>query len=576
MVSADKRLHFALYFIAIAAYGTFVLGYPRGGNLSPGSDGGVIQYAILNNLQKVERLDFDHWTDRRIFYPNKNTLSYTEHFYLHSLVGSPYYLLTHNPEGTYVFILGVQLLIAITGFYFVGRQISSDLPGLIASGLFFTYLPAFVHQHAQINFYGFLPWMVFFALQFSRTGRTRYVYLSSLALLLQMLVGIYWQVFSALFCPLFFLIFGLYVQKKGRLRPLFSQKNVLACIVSGVLLTGILLVVNKPYMDFRREIGKERTVSDVDEFAPDPLGYLSPSSRPMPYPLPGLRNRRNDWKQGEIGMFLGFAGLIAFLAGCVECVMFLWKRSVSPVASCCVLFLILMGLFSLGPYLHMGGVSTEIRMPYYYLYQAQFIFRSVRVTSRVVVMMSLPLSLLVCWGFRKIKSERISPLFQIALTVLLASLVLLDTYSPFYRWNYSGAHRFKYVYQRIQDLPGEILLELPSGRSCVNLAGRGGCRLTSDGFYSFMHYYHTKWTVNGDSGYIPPNSSRIIGSVDQSFDNSENLQRILRENNIDLVLIHRNWISPGHKRNFQILLEQLRPFCKVLHRDDAYVLLQCS
>jgi len=572
----NKRLHFALYFVCIAAYGIFVLGYPKGGYLSPASDGGVIQYAILNNLQKVERHDFDHWRDRRIFYPNRNTLAYTEHFYLHSLIGAPYYFLTRNPEGTYVFILGIQLLIAITGFYFVAREISADLPALIASGLFFTYLPTFLRQHAQINFYGFVPWIVFFVLQFSKTGSARYIVLASLALLLQMLVGIYMELFSVVFCPLFLLIFGLYLHKKGRLRELFPLRNILVCIASGIVLVCVLFVVNKPYMDFRREIKKERSVANVDAFAPDPQKYFDPSSRLAMYPIIGKFWNKSDRKPHETEIFLGFAGIIAFLAGCLVCLGVLWKRSVSPIVSCCILFLIMMGFFSLGPYLHINGRSTGIRMPYYYLYHTHFSFHSIRVTARIVVLMSLPLSILLCWCFHKIKSLRIPATSRVLLTASLAALVLLDAYSPFYRWRYFHVHRLNYIYQRIENLPGEVLLELPSGRSCRNLKGYGSCNLTNDGFYSFMHYYHNKWTVNGNSGYVPPNSSRIIGNVDQSFDDSQSLREILQGNKIDLVLIHRKRIAPGHKKEFKIFEKKLRRFCKIVHRDDSYVLLAIS
>src|SRR5262249_3834350 len=124
-----------------------------------------------------------------------NTLAYTEPFYLHSIIGFPYYLLTHDPLDTYMFIFFVQLIIGITGYYFLARNFSSSLIAITLSGLYFVFLPTFYSAHPHINFYGFLPWFFFFLLQFFRTRESKYVYLTSLAFLLQASVGVYFQLF---------------------------------------------------------------------------------------------------------------------------------------------------------------------------------------------------------------------------------------------------------------------------------------------------------------------------------------------------------------------------------------------
>lgn len=89
--------HAFLYFAVLNLFCFWRFSLIEGHRLSTKGDDGLIQFAIINNIQKVLTLDFENWTNRRIYYPNKNTLAYTDHYYLHSLIGFPYYILTRDP-----------------------------------------------------------------------------------------------------------------------------------------------------------------------------------------------------------------------------------------------------------------------------------------------------------------------------------------------------------------------------------------------------------------------------------------------------------------------------------------------
>ena len=100
-----------LYFGVIASVILFKFSLFTGSRLEPEQDGGIIYYAIIDNIHKFSSLDFTQWTNRKIFYPHDNTLAYTEHYYVHSLIGFPYYILTRDPMETYDFIFFVQLML---------------------------------------------------------------------------------------------------------------------------------------------------------------------------------------------------------------------------------------------------------------------------------------------------------------------------------------------------------------------------------------------------------------------------------------------------------------------------------
>ncbi len=272
-MSAIARNAF-LYFAVLIFFCFWRFNLFESHRLSPEKDGGLIQFAIIDNIHKVLELDFQNWTDRRIFYPHRETLAYTDHFYLHSIIGFPYYILTRDPLETYNFIYFAQLMIAATGYYFLARQMKAGTFAIIFSGIYFVYLPAFTDTHSQINFYGFVPWFVFFCMKFAETKKTKYIYLCGLVYVLQSLVGIYFQLFMFLITPIFLLFAAIHLHRIDKIRHLFKKEFVGPILITLLGTGGIILLVNLPYLEFKITVGTVRSLSSLIHYGSDLLDIV--------------------------------------------------------------------------------------------------------------------------------------------------------------------------------------------------------------------------------------------------------------------------------------------------------------
>ncbi|HKZ41679.1 MAG TPA: hypothetical protein VJ044_11990, partial [Candidatus Hodarchaeales archaeon] len=324
----EKRwLHTVLYFWILFGFGLYTYKPYLRDTSGIYGDGGIIQYSIIRNIQNLRRLDFTNWTDRRIFYPHKNTLAYTDHYYVHSLIGLPYYLVTADPIDTSNFISCVQLLIAISGYYLLARKVSGSTTGIILSGLYFVYLPAFFQKHAHINLYGFTPWFVFFVIQFVQKREVKYLYLSGLAFLLQALVGVYLQLFMFMITPVFLLALAIHLQRAGLLREIFPPKKIMHLIIVLATVGATVLLVNLPYLKFKETVGAVRSLGAQKAGSADLASYLAPAPRQGLYLLP--EPFKKHMSRMREGLFLGVVGVVTLLASLLAAPILLFSRTVA-------------------------------------------------------------------------------------------------------------------------------------------------------------------------------------------------------------------------------------------------------
>ena len=89
----------------------------------------------------------------------------------------------------------------------------------------------------------------------------------------------------------------------------------------------------------------------------------------------------------------------------------------------------------------------------------------------------------------------------------------------------------------------------------------------------FMHIFHNKWMINGQSGHLPRNSVEIIQQIDLNYADTAELKNVLGKNKISLILIHFNRIGKNYTKKFDTFIKNLEPLSKVVFRDHNYLLL---
>ncbi len=544
---------FALFFAVIISFVLLQKPFLRGDSLQPHYDGAIIYYAVIDNIQKALALDFNDWTNRKIFYPHSNTLPYTEHFYVHSLIGAPFYALTRDPLKTMNFILFAQFIIAASGYYFVARQLRAGIVATILSSLYFLLLPSIASTHPHISFYSFIPWFVLFCLKLVETRQPRYVYLCGLAYVLQSAVGIYMQVFLLVITPIFILLGLFYLARMGRLRSFFGKDLLVAYLITLFATGTVMLLLNLPYMEFREISNVERSFNAVSQSGATLASFLV--GRPRS---------------------LGYSGITALVVSTVLLLLALARKvQIDRLAilgfSLTMTFVVL--VFSLGPVLNDAASWGIIKLPYYFFYKIHFLFRSIRVTWRFFVLVSLPISILLLFLMEKIKAGRMPAILKIVLLIGFAALIIMDTYRPVRLGSYSSVYDLTYIYKTVERTPGEVLLELPSVFSDNNLMGTGLGIRQDDAYYLFMHIYHKKWTVNGSSGFNPSTTKQLIRQIDNVCGDPDKVRKLFSENPISLVLVHRYRIRPGFENKYEVFIGNLLRIGTLVHIDKNFVLV---
>jgi len=574
-------IKFLIYFCPLLLYGIFAFNLLSNSTLlQPSGDDGLIIYTIIRHIKKLSSLDFSNWFDMKIFFPNQNTIAYTDHFYLHSLIGAPFYLITKDALKTYDFIFFVQMIIGALGFYKLAQKFTTNTWIILISGFYFLYLPAFIFRHPQINFYAFLPWVFYYLIQFVKTRKIKFLYFATIFILLQLSVGIYLQLFFSLFLSLFFLISILYLKQKKKLGSFFTKKLILNYILSFSILLIVLVLINLPYILFKLKQDSYRSLNEVSLHSADIVqSYFTPNKHSSFYDfLDDIPKPQSP----ESYLFIGVSGIfILMLSWLTSSLISLDKKFVRFIRSkhtllICSIFLFLMFIFSLGPFLKINGLTTSIKLPYFLIYKLLFVFKGIRVPSRIIVIMSLPLSLLLLFWLNEFYTRKeISKKAKYSILLFSTIIVFLDVYKSLPTRDCSEIVKQNYVYSHINNNPGVSLLELPSGISCKNLGSKESCQPGvegDDGYYEFMHIYHNKWLVNGYSGYYPQNTLSIIQTIDLNYDSQDVLSTIIKQHKIDIILIHKKRIHPNFTGQFTVLSSNLKEFMNIAYEDHNYIL----
>lgn len=132
-----------------------------------------------------------------VFYPNANTLSYSEHLLPLTVLSWPISLLTSNPILAYNFVFFLCCLLNAYAMFLLVRRLTQDALAGIAAGLIFAFSATLMQQvaHLQLIAAWFLPLALLYLHKYLEEGRLRHSILFAVCLTLQALACIYYGLF---------------------------------------------------------------------------------------------------------------------------------------------------------------------------------------------------------------------------------------------------------------------------------------------------------------------------------------------------------------------------------------------
>jgi hypothetical protein len=261
---------------------------------------GQVLAALRGNIGALA----DYWNGN-IFYPERLTIAYSEHFTPQMLQMLPVYAAGGNILLCYNLLFLSTFVIAGLGMYLFVRELTGRPLAAFLAGLAFAYAPYRLGQfpHLQVLSIGWMPLALVGFHRFFATGRVRPLAGGAAAFVMQSLSCGYYFLF---FAPLV-TAYGLYEMTRRRL--LGSRRTWIQLALAAVVVALVLWPFMRPYVALRSttDLGV-RSLDETTMYAADThaFGTIAPSARLLKVALSG-------YPKAEGEGFPGFT-ILAFAA----------------------------------------------------------------------------------------------------------------------------------------------------------------------------------------------------------------------------------------------------------------------
>jgi hypothetical protein len=344
------------------------------------------------------------------FYPQKNTLAYSDPFITSALISAVPVRISGEPIMAVNFnlILSIALLgfgVFILSFYITGEF----LPSIIA-GILVIFAPSVLDKKVHLEYLsiGWLPISITFFLHFLKTHRSKFFALTLFFSVIQTLDAILIGYFLAFFFTLYVIYFG--IKDKKEVVRLITVKNFTILVIAFIpiiFLASFYFKVSSTY-HVTRDIRESIHLA----LQPEDLIYPGESTRlaPLLLSLPTAKtsNPKMEVKPGYLGLVFSF---LVFSS-----VLFFFK--VKKKSNYFNLFFYA-GVFSLtlsfGPFLHLGRMTIHhpfpIPLPYTLFYYLIPGFKGFRNSSTwemlFIILIAVCIAILLSYAKKRIKNKAI-------------------------------------------------------------------------------------------------------------------------------------------------------------------------
>jgi hypothetical protein len=402
-----------------------------------------------------------------IFYPQKQTLAFSENNLAAGVAAVPVYWATRNPYLALNFVFFASMVFSFAGAYYLVRHLTSDRRAAIVSGICFAFCPYVFGRtsHIQLLIIGGFPFALL-ALHrvLDAPGWPRGAVLGA-AIGAQATISGYYAILTAL-------MIGAAALTAAIARGLWKDRRFwLAMAAAAAVALACILPLALPYIQLRRASGFARPLAEAAQYSADWRAYLASSAWAHRWMLAPLGHWKEVLFPGFVAGSLGIAGLMVG-----------WRRR-GRARETAILYGVLTALAawaSVGPH---GGL-------YAVLYDTVPVFSWLRAPARFGVLVALGLSVLAGRALAQLLS-RTRRATLIAGAVAVAAAVELATPLRF-----REVQPFAPAYDVLASLPPGPVIELPFLAKNGELHGHANYMLRSTA--------HWMPLINGYSDYIPP------------------------------------------------------------------------
>ena len=416
-----------------------------------------------------------HLFDANIFYPNLNTLSYSDPTLLQGLIATP--LLSAGLSHVVVYnvlVLSSFVLSALACCVLVRELGGTTEAGLVA-GVVFAFAPyRFQHYgHLELLWGQWIPLALTFLHRAGRTGSVADGLRAAAAIVLQLFSCLYYAVFLVTVAPIVVVPLSIVGWRRRR------HGVIGAFAIAGAVVAVTAALYSLPFRQLRHDLG-ERSTDEIRQYSATAENYLA--SPPDNWAYGSLTAKRF----GAAERFLFPGGVAVALA-----IVSLW----SPLTLARATYSIVLAFSVCASF---GFNGFLYRLLYHWLPP----YRGLRAPARFAEIAVLAIAVLAGFGFDRVRRGA-SLRAATGVTVLCVGLLMAEYLTTPALMNLSSEPPAAYrMLARLADGP---VAELPMPRPDT-LPG-------ADPRYEYNSIFHWKPLLNGYSGYHPSSYLQLLGAV---------------------------------------------------------------
>ncbi|MBI4486659.1 MAG: glycosyltransferase family 39 protein [Acidobacteria bacterium] len=492
------------------------------------TDSGDGQLSIWNVAWVARTLAVNprHVFDANIFYPNRNTLAYSENNLGAGILAMPVYWITRNPYAAHNSAVLFGLMLSAIGMYYLVRYLTQDRRAAAISAVCFAFCPyIFAHMpHIQLLMIAGLPFSmlaVHRVIDRPTAGRGGAL---GLAMAAQALSCGYYGVFVILMVGFSLIAFG---ALRGRWR---DRGYWIAVVVAAAVAIAVVLPAFLPYVTLHRVSGFGRGLEEARTYSANWSDYLASNA----YAHDWMLNHLPPWFEVS---FSGFLVLVFSAAG-------VWFARRDHLGSIALLY----GALTLLAFWASFGPVAGL---YSVLYRSVPLFAWLRAPARFGLIVVFGLSVLSGIGLAAVLRRRRRP------AALAAGLFLAAVVEHAGPSSLRDVPDVEPVYRTLATMPSGPVIEMPFWY-LEHMFPRHT-------YYMLQSTTHWMPLINGYSDYIPPD---FISTVDRAkFFPSRDAFRLLAPNHVRYAVFHMYWYNDQNRADVVARLQQFAPYLRPLYVD---------
>jgi hypothetical protein len=438
--------------------------------------------------------------DANIFYPEPNTLAYSDSILVPSLFASAFFQLGVPRIVVYhIVLLTAMVSSGVTAYFLVSRLTGNRAAGLLSGTILALYPYRFEHySHLELQMTTWMPLgLLFFHRLVQNARRTEGVALGAM-LGLQLLSCLYFGIFFTLYLT----GVGAVLLLLSRVRPLRPRLGALA--ISVTMLAAAAVPIAPPYLQNRERLG-ERSEAENVIFSASWRDFASPHPRSMFY------GQRLPTGPPERALFPGVTPVLLAAVALVP-----------P-------FTTVRAAYAVGLFLSVDAAMGYNAELYPVLYRWLLPLRGLRVPARFSVLVGLSLAILAGLALARL-SQRLSRRAGWALAAAAMALTIVE-YRPALAlepvWSELPA-----VYRPLVGRPPAVIAVFPMAKETSD----------NDAKYMYFSTWHWQRMVNGYSGNFPASYAELIARM-RTFPSPAAIE-YLRARQVEYIVLHGEFSRP--------------------------------